>query len=119
MAWLEERLPAGLAPADVQATLADFTAAAIVEAIEKHAPKTREIYLAGGGARNGDLVRRIRQRAGDREVRLTDALGVPTGLVEPLAFAWLAMKCRQREPVDLTAVTGARGARILGAIYPA
>ena len=29
------------------------------------------------------------------------------------------MKCLRREPVDLTAATGARGPRILGAIYPA
>jgi anhydro-N-acetylmuramic acid kinase len=36
-----------------------------------------------------------------------------------MAFAWLAMKCVKREPVDLTAVTGARHARVLGAIYPA
>ncbi len=46
-------------------------------------------------------------------------LGVPTGLVEPLAFAWFASKCVAREPVDLSEVTGARGPRVLGAIYPA
>ena len=49
----------------------------------------------------------------------TDALGVPTAHVESMAFAWLAMKCVRREPVDLTAVTGARAPRVLGAIYPA
>ena len=50
---------------------------------------------------------------------LTDALGVPTAHVESMAFAWLAMKCVGREPVDLTAVTGAREPRVLGAIYAA
>ena len=49
----------------------------------------------------------------------TDVLGVPTGHVESMAFAWLAMKCLRREPIDLTAITGAREPRILGAIYPA
>jgi anhydro-N-acetylmuramic acid kinase len=39
--------------------------------------------------------------------------------MEAMAVAWLAMKCVQREPVDLSATTGARGPRILGAIYPA
>jgi 1,6-anhydro-N-acetylmuramate kinase len=29
------------------------------------------------------------------------------------------MKCVKREPVDLTAATGAEGPRILGAVYPA
>jgi anhydro-N-acetylmuramic acid kinase len=39
--------------------------------------------------------------------------------VESMAFAWLAMKCVRREPIDLSTVTGAAGPRILGAIYPA
>jgi anhydro-N-acetylmuramic acid kinase len=36
-----------------------------------------------------------------------------------MAFAWLAMRCVNREPIDMTAVTGAKGPRVLGAIYPA
>jgi len=119
LAWLEERLPAGLKPQDVQSTLADFTAHAIVRAIDRFCATTDEIYLAGGGARNGALVERIARLAGGRRVALTDALGVPTGHVESMAFAWLAMKCVHREPVDLTAATGAHGPRVLGAIYPA
>ena len=61
---------------------------------------------------------RIAALACRRPVAPTDALGVPTGHVEAMAFAWLAMKCVRREPVDLTAVTGARAPRILGAVYP-
>jgi anhydro-N-acetylmuramic acid kinase len=52
-------------------------------------------------------------------VTMTDELGIPSGHVEAAAFAWLAMKCVRREPLDLVRVTGARGPRILGAIYPA
>lgn len=118
-AWLEQRLPAGIAPADVQSTLAEFTARAIIEAIDRFCPGTEEIYLCGGGARNADLVSRIARLAGTRRVATTDALGVPAMQVEALAFAWLAMKCVRREAVDLAAATGARGPRILGAIYPA
>jgi anhydro-N-acetylmuramic acid kinase len=103
----------------VQATLADFTAHAIVGAIDRFCDATQEIYLAGGGVRNTALVQRIERLAGGRPVAPTDALGVPTAHVESMAFAWLAMKCIRREPVDLTAVTGARKPRILGAIYPA
>jgi anhydro-N-acetylmuramic acid kinase len=116
--WLEDRLEDRHAPADVQSTLADFTATAIVGAIDKFCPKTEEIYLCGGGARNRSLVSRITAIAG-RRVALTDALGVPTGQVETTAFAWLAMKCVRHEAIDLTTITGARGPRILGAIYPA
>ena len=119
LAWLEERLSAGCDPVDVQATLLDFTARSIVDAIDRFCPNTEEIYLAGGGARNAALVKRIASLARGRAVATTDALGVPTGHVESMAFAWLAMKCIKREPVDLTAATGARAPRVLGAIYPA
>lgn len=119
MAWLEERLPARYRPEDVQSTLTDFTARAIVDAIDRFCAGSEEIYLAGGGARNAALVERVRRLAAGRPVALTDALGVPTQHVESMAFAWLAMKCVRREPVDLRAATGARGPRILGAIYPA
>ena len=103
----------------MQSTLTDFTARGIVEAIERFCPGTDEIYLAGGGARNGSLVGRIRALAQGRPVAITDALGVPTAHVESMAFAWLAMKCVRREPIDLTAITGAREPRVLGAVYPA
>lgn len=118
-AWLRDRLGETMAPNDVQATLAEFTARAIVDALDRFCPGTQEIYLAGGGARNPHLAARIAAVAAPRRVQTTDALGVPTGQVEALAFAWLAMKCVKREPIELQAVTGARGPRILGAIYPA
>jgi len=117
--WLEERLPADYRTADVQSTLTDFTAHSIVRALRDFCPGTREVFLAGGGARNGALVERIRALCEGSRVELTDALGVPTAHVESMAFAWLAMKCSRREPIDLTAVTGAFAPRILGAIYPA
>jgi anhydro-N-acetylmuramic acid kinase len=119
LAWLEARLSGHPIPADVQATLTDFTARSIVGAIDRFCPETREIYLAGGGARNPALVERICALAGKRPVAPTDALGVPTAHVESMAFAWLAMKCVRREPIDLTAITGARQPRVLGAVYPA
>jgi len=49
----------------------------------------------------------------------TAALGVPPNEVEALAFAWLAQRFTHRLPGNLPAVTGARGLRVLGALYPA
>ena len=112
-------MPRDYAPADIQATLTDFTAHAIVDAIERFCGSAEEIYLAGGGARNPALVGRIEALARGRPVAPTDALGVPTAHVESMAFAWLAMKCVRREAIDLTTSTGAREPRILGAIYAA
>ena len=53
-----------------------------------------------------------------RPVMTSDALGIPSDQVEALAFAWLARRCMRRETGSLPTVTGARGARVLGAIYP-
>jgi anhydro-N-acetylmuramic acid kinase len=47
------------------------------------------------------------------------SVGVPPDQVEALAFAWLAWAFIARRPSSLPAVTGARGARVLGALYPA
>lgn len=117
--WLAARLQDGLRPADVQATLLEFTARSIVHAITRHAGGPHQIYLCGGGARNLALVDRIAQLALPASVQSTDALGVPSGLVEALAFSWLAAKCVRGEPLDLGPVTGAAHPCILGALYPA
>lgn len=118
-AWLLDRLDGTPAPADVQATLLEFTAASVVDAIGRFCGPPDEIYLCGGGARNRRLAARIGELARPCPVRPTDDLGVPTGHVETMAFAWLAMKCIRREPLDLASVTGAAHPCILGAVYPA
>jgi anhydro-N-acetylmuramic acid kinase len=35
-----------------------------------------------------------------------------------MVFAWLAHRFDERQPGNLPSVTGARGERILGALYP-
>ena len=52
-------------------------------------------------------------------IELTDALGVGVDWVEAAAFAWLAQQTMQHQPSNLPAVTGAKGLRVLGAIYQA
>jgi len=118
LAWLAARIEGDPAPEDVQATLLEFTARAIVDSIARHCAGATEIYLCGGGARNRRLAERIGELSAPRAVRLTDELGVPTDQVEALAFAWLARKCVRREALDLGPVTGARHPCVLGAIYP-
>ncbi len=116
--WLESRLPGGRAPEDVQATLVELTARAITDAIDRHSPGVQEVYLCGGGARNRVLAARVAALAPGRRVADTAALGIDSAVVECAAFAWLAMKCVQGEAIDYSRVTGARGPRVLGAIYP-
>jgi anhydro-N-acetylmuramic acid kinase len=52
-------------------------------------------------------------------VEATDALGIASQHVEALAFAWLARQFDLREAGNLPVATGAKGSRILGALYPA
>ncbi|SSW73363.1 anhydro-N-acetylmuramic acid kinase [Achromobacter agilis] len=122
MQWLDARLAAfdgpKPEPQDVQATLQRLTARTVANAIDAAAAGTREVFVCGGGARNAGLMRELAYCL-QRPVRATDALGVPAQEVEALAFAWLAQAFMERRPAGLPAVTGARGPRILGALYPA
>jgi anhydro-N-acetylmuramic acid kinase len=116
--WLARFAPERHDPADVQATLAELTAASIADAVERHCAAATEILLCGGGAQNGDLVRRLAARLPARKLADTGVLGVPPKLVEASAFAWLAREALAGRPGNVPEVTGAAGPRVLGAIYP-
>ena len=103
----------------MQATLAQFSACAAVDALRRHLPAASRLLVCGGGAANADLMRRLQALLPGVAIADTSSRGVPPQQVEALAFAWLALKCVRREPVDLAAVTGAAHPCILGAIYPA
>lgn len=119
-AWLL-RAPAvrGLPPQDVMATLAELTARAAAQALQRHAPATTRLLVCGGGAHNDHLMRRLAALLPGIAVASTATAGVPPDQVEALAFAWLAQRFVQRLPGNLPAVTGARGLRVLGALHPA
>ncbi|RSZ58476.1 anhydro-N-acetylmuramic acid kinase [Massilia atriviolacea] len=120
--WLAQRLAQAPAmpAADVQATLAALTAASIARAIHQQASEVEAVYVCGGGAYNGALLRALAQALGGKtRVETTDALGVAPNHVEALAFAWLGYRFTRREAGNLPQVTGAKGPRILGALYPA
>ncbi len=104
---------------DVQATLAQFTAITIAQAISQAQPHTQEVWVCGGGAHNADLLNRLRQELPNSSVAATDELGISADWMEAMAFAWLAHCCLERIPSNRPAVTGAKGLRVLGAIYPA
>ncbi|HVN36046.1 MAG TPA: anhydro-N-acetylmuramic acid kinase [Casimicrobiaceae bacterium] len=117
--WLDARLGGrAIAPADVQATLVALTARAIADAIRTHCVQATEMLVCGGGAKNAALMEALGRELAPRAVRTTAALGVAVEHVEALAFAWLAREALAHRPGNLPEVTGARGLRVLGAIYP-
>jgi anhydro-N-acetylmuramic acid kinase len=118
-AWLNNQLQKSYPNQDIQRTLLELTALSISKAIDTHNANITEIYLCGGGALNSFLVERLKSLMPQIKIQLTDALGMPTQHVEAAAFAWLAKQTLFLKVGNLPQVTGAKGLRILGAIYPA
>jgi anhydro-N-acetylmuramic acid kinase len=120
--WLESRLAAATVggpfdPRDVQATLAQLTADTVARACLAFAAD--EAWVCGGGVRNADLMQRLRARLAPMPMADTAVLGIDPQAVEAAAFAWLAYRRLSNLPGNVPAVTGARGQRTLGAVWPA
>ncbi|MBN8429221.1 anhydro-N-acetylmuramic acid kinase [Microbulbifer salipaludis] len=117
--WLE-RACAGLEvpPADIQATLAEVTAASIADGVREFA-RGGELLVCGGGARNGDLMERLRRRLPTWSVAATNEYGIDADWVEGAGFAWLARQTMLSLSGNCPAVTGAAKETILGGIFPA
>ncbi len=120
-AWLERLLAAhaDVTPVDVQSTLTEVTAKACADSLTASSPCCTNLIVCGGGALNLELMRRLQGRLSGCSVESSAQHGLPPLQVEATAFAWLARQAIHRETASLQCVTGARGARILGAIYPA
>lgn len=119
--WLQghlARLPA-FAAENVQATLLELTAQTIVQSLQGAQSGTQELLVCGGGAHNSALMKRLSDLLPHTRVSSTATHGVDPDWVEAMAFAWLAHCCLEGIAANRPSVTGARGLRILGAIYPA
>lgn len=118
-AWLHDKLPPGAVPRDVQATLLELTARSVAGALRLAGFCAQRVIVCGGGARNRALMQSLEARLRPATVQSSARHGIDPQHVEAVAFAWLAMQAMHDRPANLPCVTGARGARVLGAIYPA
>jgi len=113
--WLSRLRPLGrIEPADVQATLAELTAASVAEAIR--ASEAADVLVCGGGVHNRDLLRRLRARLPGLPLRSTAEAGLDPDWVEAVLFAWLARERLQNRAQDTRAITGARQPVLLGVV---
>ncbi|GJD58317.1 anhydro-N-acetylmuramic acid kinase [Methylobacterium dankookense] len=105
--WFSHKLAGQLSTEDGAATLTAFTARAVARALD-HAPEipTRWI-VAGGGARNGELVRLLTYHL-RAEITTADAIGWSSAYLEAQAFAFLAVRSLQGLPITFPATTGVR-----------
>ena len=117
LAWLDQFLVADIAPEDVQRTLLELTATTASEAISLNGCSS--VFTFGGGRHNTLLMERLQTLLGDVSVEPTDRLGIDPDYMEATAFAWLAKQCVAGQAGNEPKVTGARGDRVLGVIFPA
>ncbi len=118
MRWLGQADSGAWRDEDVAATLTELTAVTAVQALKRHMPTVRQLLVCGGGAYNTYMESRLRELLGTGvDVASSATAGVSPDRVEALAFAWLAQSLLSRQPGNLPAVTGAKGPRLLGAIY--
>ncbi len=103
-------------PADIQATLAELTAATIAEALRRLGP-VAELIACGGGTYNRDLLARLGRRLPGCQIATSDDWGIPPNLVEAAAFAWMARERLASRPSNVPCATGARCGVSLGGIY--
>ena len=117
--WLAAHLAQCPVPdvADVQATLCEFTALSLADAIRSTAPDANDLLICGGGVRNGQLLARLHQALPGLALRSTAAEGIDPQHVEAAAFAWLAQQRLAGAAGNLPTVTGACGPRPLGGVY--
>lgn len=118
--WLQRHFAAlgDRPPADVQATLLALTAQSIADAIRGLSGIVRPaVYVCGGGAHNGTLMRALQEQLPDAKVTTTNDLGLPVNWIEAMAFAWLAKQRVDEKPGSSPAVTGASRAAVLGGIW--
>ncbi|MDR0781122.1 MAG: anhydro-N-acetylmuramic acid kinase [Pseudomonadales bacterium] len=117
--WLQGHLAAygeTIAAADVQATLLDYTAVTVRDAVLRYAQQGR-LIVCGGGARNSALLARLAQHLHGFTLSTSTDHGLHADAVEAAAFAWFASKTLQRTAIDFSPFTGAKRPVIAGGVY--
>lgn len=119
--WLDAYLLqfGSLSPKDVQASLAHLSGRSASQAIHRFATLANQIFVCGGGAYNQHLMSLLSIYLPKASVSSTDSQGLPPLQVEAAAFAWLAKQTVEGNSSNKPYVTGAKGLRVLGGIYPA
>ena len=106
---------------DVLATLTEFTARTVGDAVRRYAPGG--VIVSGGGARNPVLMRAIERHVAPAELTRSDDHGVEGDAKESLLWALLGFLTWHGVPGTVPTPdgvsTGARAPRVLGRITPA
>ncbi len=117
--WLRAQLRGHESVADVQATLLALTVHSVAAALQRECAGATRVVACGGGVHNGQLMSALGTALAPVVLETTAQHGIDPDYVEAIAFAWLARETLAGRPGSRPEVTGARGPRVLGAIFPA
>ena len=101
---------------DVLATLLEVTVETVAQEVEKYALSS--LYVAGGGAANKQLMKRMQERLSNCTIRSISELGISTQSKEAIAFALIGFLSMHGLPGQIPSCTGASGGRVLGSLTP-
>jgi anhydro-N-acetylmuramic acid kinase len=103
--WFSHRIAGHLSTEDGAATLAAFTARSIARALDFAPEPPKRWIVAGGGARNAELVRLLQHQVGT-EITNADEIGWSAAFLEAQAFAYLAVRSVAGLPLTFPSTTG-------------
>jgi anhydro-N-acetylmuramic acid kinase len=110
--WLDS-LIAHQRPEDVQRTLVELTS----RSISTHIPTGSPVFLCGGGVHNLFLSECLAYQNPKSCFDTTLALGIHPDYVEAAAFAYFAQQTLNKKSLDMTQITGASKACMMGAVH--
>jgi anhydro-N-acetylmuramic acid kinase len=99
---------AGLSDADGAATLLHFTARSVARSLDLLPALPNACYASGGGRRNAALMRLLAGLLDPIPVAPIEALGYDGDATEAQAFAFLAVRAWDGEPLSYPLTTGVR-----------
>jgi anhydro-N-acetylmuramic acid kinase len=121
--FLEKAERQHLSLADSLATLTVFSADLMAEAYERFILKQnlplKEIYVAGGGAKNAALLQALELRLPEgTQVKSLTTLGIDPQVIEAQAFGYFAWCAVAGLPITMASTTGLKQPIICGKISP-
>lgn len=105
--WFSHKLAGQLSTEEGAATLTAFTARSVARALDHAAEAPLRWVVAGGGARNGELLRLLNYHL-RAEITTADAIGWSSAFLEAQAFAYLAVLSLEGAPITFPSTTGVR-----------
>ncbi len=112
---------AGMAPADMVATLTEYTVQTFLLGVMEflfQKARYEEIIVGGGGAQNPVIVEGLKRVFPRIHVAMADDYRIPARAKEAVLMAFLANETIMGQPGNCPAATGARSSAVLGSITP-